>query len=223
MLNDWIKSSSEAVKESGSAGGTACATSASAVPSMVRQAVPPASPAGGRFLHRLLTRAALHRSLPGPARHVAYTERMSGAICETRRPRRFCPGVRGDICTVCCGAEREVTVNCPLDCEFLLEARKHDRVEPFNPEVLPNPDIRLSRKDLQDNEDLLLFLVRALVAAAMGTSGAVDLDVREALEALIRTYRTLQNGVYYESVPENSLAANIYRIVHHGLAQIGRA
>jgi hypothetical protein len=144
---------------------------------------------------------------------------MSCAICETRRPRRFCPGVRGDICTVCCGAEREVTVNCPLDCEFLLEARKHDRVEPFNPEVLPNPDIRLSRKDLQDNEDLLLFLVRALVAAAMGTSGAVDLDVREALEALIRTYRTLQNGVYYESVPENSLAANIYRMVQHGLAQ----
>ena len=120
---------------------------------------------------------------------------------------------------MCCGAEREVTVNCPLDCEFLLEARKHDRVEPFNPEVLPNPDIRLSRKDLQDNEDLLLFLVRALVAAAMGTSGAVDLDVREALEALIRTYRTLQNGVYYESVPENSLAANIYRMVQHGLAQ----
>lgn len=144
---------------------------------------------------------------------------MSCAICETRRPRRFCPGVRGDICTVCCGAEREVTVNCPLDCEFLLEARKHDRVEPFNPEVLPNPDIRLSRKDLQDNQELFLFLVHALVAAALGTPGAVDLDVREALEALIRTYRTLQSGVYYESVPENTLAANICRTMQHGLAE----
>lgn len=144
---------------------------------------------------------------------------MSCAICETRRPRRFCPGVRGDICTVCCGTEREMTVNCPLDCEFLVEARRHDKVEPFNPEVLPNSDIRLSRKDLRDNRDLLVFLIRTLVAAALGTPGAVDLDVREAVEALIRTYRTLQSGVYYESVPQNTLAANVYRIVQHGLAQ----
>jgi hypothetical protein len=110
-------------------------------------------------------------------------------------------------------------VNCPLDCEFLLEARKHDRVEPFNLEVLPNPDIRLSRKDLQDNEDLLRFLVHTLVEVALGTPGAVDADAREALDALIRTYRTLQNGVYYESVPENRLAANIYRIVQQGLGE----
>lgn len=120
---------------------------------------------------------------------------------------------------MCCGAEREVTVGCPLDCEFLLEARKHDRVEPFNPGALPNPDIRLSRKDLQDNEDLLLFLVNAVVAASLGTPGAVDLDAREALEAIIRTYRTLQNGVYYESVPENSLAASIYRAVQQGIGE----
>ena len=47
--------------------------------------------------------------------------------------------------------------------------------------------------------------------AALDTPGAVDYDVREALEALIRTYRTLESGVYYESVPANPLAANIYR------------
>ncbi len=120
---------------------------------------------------------------------------------------------------MCCGAEREVTVNCPLDCEFLVEARKHDRVEPFNPEVLPNPDIVVSRKFLQENKDLLLFMVRTLAAVVLGTPGAVDLDAREALEALIRTYRTLQSGVYYESVPENSLAANIYRRIQHALTQ----
>jgi hypothetical protein len=144
---------------------------------------------------------------------------MSCAICETRRPRRCCPGVRGDICTVCCGTEREITVDCPLDCEFLIESRKHDRVEPFNPETLPNPDIRLSEKDLKDHEDLLLFMVRAVVAAEWATPGAVDFDVREALEAQIRTYRTLQSGVYYETVPQNPLAANVYRIIQQGLAE----
>jgi hypothetical protein len=112
-----------------------------------------------------------------------------------------------------------MTVDCPLDCEFLLEARKHDRVEPFNPEVLPNSDIHLTRKFLQDNYDLQIYLIRTLVAAALGTPAAVDLDVRDALESLIRTYRTLHSGVYYESVPQNLLAANVYRTVQHGIAQ----
>ncbi|MBZ5620822.1 MAG: hypothetical protein LAQ69_19155 [Acidobacteriia bacterium] len=112
-----------------------------------------------------------------------------------------------------------MTVTCPLDCEFLQEARKHEKREPFHPEELPNPDIRLPRKFLQDNHDLLVFLGRALALLAGGASEAVDFDVREALDALIRTYRTLQNGVYYETLPQNILAMNVYRIVQHGLAQ----
>ena len=44
---------------------------------------------------------------------------MNCAICETRRPRRYCPGVRGEICAICCGTAREVTVDCPLDCPYL--------------------------------------------------------------------------------------------------------
>ena len=57
---------------------------------------------------------------------------MPCAICQIRRPRRFCPGVRGDICSLCCGTEREVTVNCPLDCEYLQEARKHEKLSEFD-------------------------------------------------------------------------------------------
>ena len=48
---------------------------------------------------------------------------MKCRICDTRKPRRYCPGVTGDICSICCGNEREVTVDCPLDCPFLVEAR----------------------------------------------------------------------------------------------------
>jgi hypothetical protein len=111
-----------------------------------------------------------------------------------------------------------MTVTCPLDCEFLLEARKHERVEAPKPEVLSNPDIKLTRKFLEENNRLMLFLGRALLIAALETPGAVDYDVREALETMIRTYRTLQSGVYYESVPQNALAAGIYRTVQQGLA-----
>src|SRR6266496_1673066 len=132
-----------------------------------------------------------------------YTKGMACAICETRRPRRFCPGVRGDICAICCGTEREVTVDCPLDCEYLMEARKRDRAPSHAVGEFPNRDIQVTEKFLRDNEALLNFLAGALLNAALETPGVVDFDVREALECIIRTHRTLQSGIYYESRPTN--------------------
>jgi len=38
---------------------------------------------------------------------------------------------------------------------------------------------------------------------ALATPGAADADVREAMESLVRTYRTRQSGVVYESRPAN--------------------
>jgi len=143
---------------------------------------------------------------------------MVCAICENRRPRRFCPGVRGDICTICCGTEREVTVACPLDCEFLQESRKHELPVPVDAEQIPNRDIRVSEQFLEQNADRLFFLGKALAGAARDTPGAVDFDVREALDGLAKTYRTLASGVYYESIPTNPLAANIFRMVQDGVA-----
>jgi len=109
-------------------------------------------------------------------------------------------------------------VDCPLDCEFLIESRKHDRAQPTLPKELPNADIKLNRKVLDENEELGAFIGRSLAAAALSTPGAVDFDLRDALDGLIRTYRTLQSGVYYESVPANALAANIYRGMQEALA-----
>jgi hypothetical protein len=147
---------------------------------------------------------------------------MACALCEIRRPRRFCPGIRGDICTTCCGTEREVTVSCPLDCEYLREARKHDRTPPIDPRQVPNRDIRVEDELLSQNEKLLAFLSMVLTRAASETAGVVDFDVREALDALIRTYRTLESGVYYESRPNNPLAAHICDVVQAGIADFRR-
>lgn len=138
---------------------------------------------------------------------------MFCAICHIRRPKRFCPGVRGDICTICCGTEREVTVDCPLDCVYLREAHRHEKITATDPHDFPNQEIRVTEEFLRDHEPLLLFLAGTLVEAALATSGAVDFDVREALDALVRTYRTLQSGVYYETRPANPLASNICRLV----------
>ncbi len=151
-----------------------------------------------------------------------YTGRMDCAICRARRSRRFCPGVRGEICTRCCGTEREVTVDCPLDCEFLQQARLHEKPVPVDHEQVPHRDIRIPKGMLDEYPELEAYLRGALARAAMNTPGAVDRDVREALDALIQTYRTLESGVIYESVPANPLAAGISRFVGQSVTEFRR-
>lgn len=135
---------------------------------------------------------------------------MACAICELRRPRRYCPGVRGDICSLCCGNEREQTVDCPLDCPFLREARERERLPEIDPKSVPNMDVRVTDQFLREHEHLLLFVSGTLAEAALQGHGIVDTDVREALEALIRTYRTRESGLIYDTRPTNPMAAHVY-------------
>jgi hypothetical protein len=145
---------------------------------------------------------------------------MACAICETRRERRYCPGVRGEICTVCCGTEREVTVNCPLDCEYLQDARRHDKPVETPDEQIPNLDIRVSEKFVTDHEALITYLGSVIATGALTAEQApVDFDVREALASLVRTYRTLQSGVYYEDIPTNPFASALYRRVQDAMQE----
>lgn len=144
---------------------------------------------------------------------------MNCAICAVRRPKRHCPGVGREICSICCGTEREVSVTCPLDCEYLQDARRYDKPVPLEGVKLPHEDIRLSDKFVRDNEELIAFLAQSLSTAALETAGVADFDMRDALDALIRTYRTLQAGVYYETLPDNALASRVFRTVQDDIAR----
>jgi hypothetical protein len=147
---------------------------------------------------------------------------MLCAICQTRRPRRYCPGVRGDICAICCGTEREVTVECPFECEYLQEGRKHERPQPIDPEAVPNKDIEINEELLASHEALLSHLTTAMVGAALAQPGVSDYDVRDALDALTRTYRTLLSGVYYETRPQNAFADGIYQATRDAAEEFRR-
>ncbi|HTC88991.1 MAG TPA: hypothetical protein VK686_11875 [Bryobacteraceae bacterium] len=136
---------------------------------------------------------------------------MKCQICDTHKPRRHCPGVHGEICSICCGNEREVTISCPLDCPYLVEARRHEKPHELNPDEVPNLDVQVTEDFLREHEPLLVFLGSRLLEASLGSAGAVDSDVREALESLIRTYRTLQSGLYYETRPTNPIAGGIHQ------------
>lgn len=150
---------------------------------------------------------------------TGYTGRMVCAICATRRPRRNCPGVHGDICAPCCGEGREITVRCPLDCEHLREARRHDKAPEIDVSQLPNRDIKVTEEFLESREELLEAMADALLQAALETEGVVDLDVRDALAALIRTYRSRASGIEYETRPENRLAAGLFDAAQEGIEE----
>jgi hypothetical protein len=141
-------------------------------------------------------------------------------ICNTRRPRRYCPGVTGDICPVCCGTERENTVSCPLDCPYLREARAREKDPNVDPRTFPNQDIKVEEDFLRRNEPLLIYIAGTLAQAALETGGAIDLDAREAIDSLVRTYRTLQTGLVYEFRPENPIAGRIQSAVQERIRYI---
>ncbi len=110
-----------------------------------------------------------------------------------------------------------MTVACPLDCPYLQEARKHEPSGLAEGAEMPNRDIRITEEFLEAHQPLLLWASKSLAFAAFETPGAVDNDVRAALEALIRTQRTLQSGVVYESRPDNMLADRIFSGTLEGL------
>ena len=135
------------------------------------------------------------------------------AICATRRPKRFCPGLRADICPQCCGKEREETIACPFDCEFLNQGRDHERLRELKPEEIPHPDIIVKEDFLRDHEPLVLVAAAAIAEGTERLDGLIDNDAQEALESLVQTYRTLGSGLIYETKPKNPIAAALHELV----------
>jgi hypothetical protein len=145
------------------------------------------------------------------------------AICHTRRPRRYCPGVLGHICPVCCGTERENTVSCPLDCPYLREARVREKEHYLRPEDYPNSEVKIDESFLQRNEALLIFVASGLANAALDAGNAIDDDVKEALASLFTTYKTRQSGLVFESRPDNVIAARVQAGIQERIREIEEA
>lgn len=115
-----------------------------------------------------------------------------------------------------------MSVDCPLTCEYLREAHRHEKLQPLDVETLPNRDLKLSEEQLEEQEELLSFLAKAVGEAATSNPAIVDFDIREALDALVRTHRTAQSGLVYETVPTNPLAAGVYTGVESAIEEFRR-
>jgi hypothetical protein len=140
-------------------------------------------------------------------------------ICNKRRARRDCPGLGAGICPQCCGEQRENTVDCPSSCEHLQAARHHEQPPPIPYTEVPNQDIQISDEFIRQHENVITWVTIAL-AASMERERAVDFDAREALDALIRTYRTLESGLIYQTKPQNPFAAAIQSALQKSVEEL---
>lgn len=143
---------------------------------------------------------------------------MTCKICNTRRPRRYCPGVEGDICPICCATEREVTVNCPLTCKYLIESRETAK-EPAAGKDLPHDDLKFPAGFMERSEPFIVLTALVLARAAREQPPLLDSDLQAALASTVQTYKTLQSGLIYESKPENPYAAAYQQKVLEYLAE----
>jgi hypothetical protein len=142
------------------------------------------------------------------------------AICHKRKPKRHCPGVRGEICAVCCGTEREVTVDCPFDCAYLRESRRYDWKKAQPPASLPFPGVEIGDGFLAEFEPFIGQLGFEMLRYALENPKTTDRDVQGALASMVKTYETLSSGIYYESLPEESSQVGVFRALKSFLDEL---
>ena len=133
-------------------------------------------------------------------------------ICNKRRPERFCPAQGDKICAVCCGTERERTLDCPAECTYLIKAHRYEQGhrQPLTPDDMPFPGTDVSRNLIYEQQPLVTGLAHALVKFSDEQRALTDPDALAAIAALAETYRTLVSGIYYEKPPDVPLQAALY-------------
>ena len=126
---------------------------------------------------------------------------MSCAICEIRKEKRFCPAIHGRICPQCCGEQREVTLDCPSDCPYLLQAHEHEKPRPADQLDAAGLFLHVEVSDqfMYEKEHLLMGLTYALAKAARADRSLHDQDLVQTLSVLTKSYeRRVNSGLHYE-------------------------
>jgi len=136
---------------------------------------------------------------------------VSCPICQKRKAGRFCPAKAEKICAVCCGSEREITLDCPSDCGYLVSAHRYEDQHPRSlPADTPLLDVRIPSDAIHANGQLLSAIAFTIAKTCASQPSATDPDVLAALRALAETYRTLLSGIVYEQLPAIPVQRELY-------------
>ena len=146
---------------------------------------------------------------------------MSCPICGKRPPKRFCPAMGEKICAICCGREREVTIDCPSGCPHLVAAHRYEAEhrQPLSAEEFPYRDIQFPVDFVYERWPVVTSIATAILVFQIQHKDLDDSAVYSALEALAEMHRTLGSGIYYERPPDAPLARALYAQIAHALQE----
>lgn len=137
---------------------------------------------------------------------------MVCTICQKRPAKRFCPALGEKICPICCGKEREVTIDCHSDCPYLVSARRYEAEhrKPLPEEELPYREVEFAPDFVYDHWVVVTTLASTILGFKLQNRSLSDSSTYAAIESLAETYRTLGTGIYYERPPDSPVARGLY-------------
>lgn len=148
-----------------------------------------------RFLHSAILRHAMDKC----------------PLCGHRAAKRHCPAKAVRICPVCCGTKREIEIDCPSDCRYLRSGRAYESERGGSPAPFRDRE-KFNEQFFYRHAELISGFAGALLEQRGEMPHLVDEDARQALRALQATMKTLDAGIYYETLPGGGAGATaVYR------------
>ena len=143
------------------------------------------------------------------------TDKKICSICDKRRAERYCPAKGETICAIDCGTEREVSIDCPSDCAYLIAAHRWEQnhPKPLAESEVPFPEVSFPPDLIHSRQEILSGLGYTVARYAAEQRSLADPDVFAAVRAMAETRRTLISGIYYEKPPEIPVAAGLYAAI----------
>jgi hypothetical protein len=148
-------------------------------------------------------------------------------LCGARRAKRACPGVKRDICPVCCGTKRLTEIACPADCAYLSSARAHPAAVVQRQQERDMAFVLPRIADLAEPQYKLFLFLQAIVLrhAESALPAVLDADVADAAATVAATIETARSGIIYEhqarSIPAQRLASEIREAVGNLASRAG--
>ncbi|MBZ5499303.1 MAG: hypothetical protein LAP85_23135 [Acidobacteriia bacterium] len=138
---------------------------------------------------------------------------MKCIVCNQRKGRRSCPAKQAAICPQCCGEKRILEIDCPESCEYLKIGRNHEANQEGLRHYRAADPLEQGKRAriLADFEMVFVDLQTLIAAARQSMRDLTDADVAEALDCLLKTLRTEERGVLYETTTGNLRADGLRR------------
>jgi hypothetical protein len=138
---------------------------------------------------------------------------MKCVLCSRRKGKRFCPAKNALICAQCCGEKRVLEIDCPESCEYLKIGRSREsQQEGVRFFRTSDPGEQTKRARVLDKFEPVIVDIQTLIALErQAVHDLTDGDVADALDCLIKTLRTEEKGILYETTSGNLRAESLRR------------